>query len=427
MQNKINLSKIIFAFAVLYCIIPNYIKIASIPLNYIFATMSIVLIIYSKQSIIFMKYGSRFFIFINLLLIIPMLYHKEYLNSFTNLVVNIVLVLYLFYYIDSKHKFIELINCIIIGAFILEIISLFEFVLKINLFELLSKDYIFVKNINSYRFGLLRISSSFYNPINYCVFLFFISILIMYKSFINDEFKGYSKFDKFVYFLTMICGLMTMSRGPLLIMIIINLLLYNINTNFTQKVKLTFKIIGIIIIIIVSSYIFNINIMRILTNVMNMIFSVFSENIRLKISDSFGTNVQAVGNRLDLYKWVIQELKGFEIWGKGVATQFSYIVNNLGHKKTSIENQYLLQLFRYGYVGLILYIIMLISCLKIQINSFKDKKFNEKYSFTFIMSLITAGYILIMFMVSVGEEVKLFYILIVLTLSYIYNLKNSKV
>lgn len=427
MKNKLKLSNLIFFFVVLYCTIPNYIKITSIPLNYVFSAISIILIIFYKGNVILIKKGIRFFVFINLVMLIPMLYHKEYLNIFTSLVTNVALVVLLFVFIDTKQKFITLINYIIIGAFALEVLSLFEFVFEINVFELLATDYEFIKNVNNYRFGFLRISSSFYNSINYCIFLFFVSILIMYKSNIKDSIIKYSKFDRFVYFLTLLCSVMTMSRGVLLVMMGLNLLLYIVATDVKRKLRSTLKIITIAIVIICVTYLIGIDVLGILMNLLYMIFSLFSINVQLKIANTFGTNVQAVGNRLDLFNWVIQELQGFEMLGKGIYTQFSHIVNELGHKKTSIENDYLLRLFRYGYVGLTTYIVMLLNCVGVQLRKIKIKRMNERFSFVFIMFLITIGYIVVMFTVSAGEELKLYYVLIVMMFSYVYNLKREDV
>lgn len=426
MNRKFKLENLIYLCIVLYCILPNYIKIKSIPLNYIFSLLAILLIIYVKKNLILSKRGCRFFVFINILMIIPMIYHKEYIGGFTTFITNVALIISLFYYLDSKEKFIALINKLIIGAFILEIISIFEFALKINIFELFASNYTFIRDINSYRFGFLRISSSFYNSINYCIFLFFISMILRYKSAIRNNRVKYTKFDRMVYIITLLCATLTMSRGVLLIMIALNIFMYSISTNINQKIKSVILLSSLSIIIIGFIQMIGIDILQIIESFINMILSVFSKSAQAKITNSFGTNVQGLGNRLDLFNWVVQDIHGYEILGKGVNTSFEYIVNEYGHKKTSIENQYLLQLFRYGYVGLSMFIVMFINLLKIQIGNLKLKIFGEKISFLSIMLLITMAYLSLMFMVSVGEEVKLFYILIVLMFSYIYNLNKGE-
>lgn len=96
----------------------------------------------------------------------------------------------------------------------------------------------------------------------------------------------------------------------------------------------------------------------------SMFVALYDYETANEISDSFGSNANGIGQRFLLYTWIFEAVKDKFLFGLGPNCPFEYVFMTLTGKrmiKTSIENQYLVHLYRYGMAGLTSYLFMLIS------------------------------------------------------------------
>lgn len=101
----------------------------------------------------------------------------------------------------------------------------------------------------------------------------------------------------------------------------------------------------------------------------------------------------------------MEAVKGHEIWGLGATAKFERVINTV-FTKTSIENQYLSLLYRFGWVGLGLYIIMSITILHyFWKNRNVGYKINEKLSLNVMFLLCFISYYILMFTFAEIDEI----------------------
>ena len=141
--------------------------------------------------------------------------------------------------------------------------------------------------------------------------------------------------------------------------------------------------------------------------------------ITLLQENGFTDNPGGVGNRVDLYGWVYEEVED-DIWyGKGYTAKFEHVfVNKDGYNqvKSSIEVEWLRTLFRYGIFGLIGEIILLLS---VTIKAFCTKEAPENgLGFGKTCLSILLAYIIVFFGVMQNQDVQTFAVIIMLLLAY---------
>ena len=135
--------------------------------------------------------------------------------------------------------------------------------------------------------------------------------------------------------------------------------------------------------------------------------------------------VQGVGDRINLYQWVPAAMDN--LWfGEGRAMKFSYVVNEFGHTKESIENQYLNELYTHGIVSLAGKIIMFVSTLFYALKWAVREWRMKQAGFNTCMLTAYTAYFIMLFTVAQNEEKKVFYIFLVLHMLYNdFHWKNS--
>ncbi len=329
-------------------------------------------------------------------------------------------------FVDSRENFLIIIKVLLIGYFILSIFGIIEEVTRFNIFSLfISEDL----NYNPLRFGILRILSFSSQTIVYGTYLMFgLGLTAYYRQFLKQ--RNEKLLCNITYILIWINLLLTLSRS-IIICAIISQLLILFFSGFSQFLKKIFKmiLIGSILLAVLSAFIPQVA--SLLKNIFYMILAVFDSNYSGLIASRFGTdNLNAVGNRVDLYGWVWEKIKYNKLLGCGMNGKFewTYSVSNgiwtWLQKKSSIEVQYLDILFHYGLVGLIteafVYIFILIKSL-LRIRS--KQLYEEKIGFNAICFSLFACYFICFFSVNQSSDAFIFYIIVILFL--IYNRKSS--
>lgn len=312
-------------------------------------------------------------------------------------------------YINSKDKFFKAIDLIIYGGFILGIFGIFEQLTKINVFQLLSNGN--MEFTGDTRYGLLRIMTTFGQPIAYGLYQTFVSVIIYYR--LNtDILNQRRRFLKIAYMISVANIFLSVSRTPILAFCLIQLLL------LYQKSKKRFINILFLIffVIIVGGLLGEVTGLQIplIDDLVQTVFGLF-QGVAQTSEQTVG-----IGDRFSLWIWVFSSMSGKWIFGNGITTEFAYQVYEW-QTKTSIENHYLYTLFHYGLVGLLLLLFMYISILIY--TKLKSKKYgtrlNEKnLSFNKMLFIVFFIYNIVEFAIQETDLSRMYVVLVALLISY---------
>lgn len=278
------------------------------------------------------------------------------------------------------------------------------------------------------RYGLYRSNGSCINYMNNGALLMLSLPIIAWKIQQKDSQK---RFAILAYILVLINILATLTRTAILCVFILQII---------WLIKLgAFRVINKHILKILAGVVICIFVMQIpavsslVNSFINMFLAIFDDSVASEISSSFGGNAEGTGQRLLLYEWIWDSISDNKWFGVGPGKGFSYRwVTSYGTvmTKTSIENEYLSILYRFGLVGLGSYVIMIISYF---INLFKLnrqevamlKDSSIKLSFTFMVITAIGIYYISGFFYSFFEDNKLMYILMALACCYVRIMKTQ--
>lgn len=263
-----------------------------------------------------------------------------------------------------------------------------------------------------YRFGLVRCYGSFTTSINNALFLVLSVCIILYK--IDCETNKRKKKKNIIALVLACCATVaTLSRFPIMLLVFV-FIAWLLKKGILQLLFKNIAKIIVVISIICMVFAFSQSMRNITTNFTNMFVAIFDTSAQKDISGSFGVNASGVGERVLLYNWVREKIRGNEVFGVGPEADivFKYTDEwNKVREKTSIENQYLKMLSYFGYVGLILFIMFTIVVL---IYSIKRLKYDSKRVFDFwYMTLVAQiSYIICMFSVASVDDMRTYFMII---------------
>lgn len=163
--------------------------------------------------------------------------------------------------------------------------------------------------------------------------------------------------------------------------------------------------------------------------IFNMFLALFSDDAAASIAGSFGGNENGVGHRLLLYSWVWDTVKDHAIFGVGpnVLFTYNYVTSEGTHMvKESIENQYLMTLYRFGVFGLSLYVIMIGSILKKAVG-LRTLLHDHEYrvSPTFRITATAIIYMASGFSFAFADDFRMFFLLLGMLYTYVNTLGNE--
>lgn len=256
--------------------------------------------------------------------------------------------------IRDKKDFFYFLDCFIAMLTIYDLLGIIETVTSFNIYDMISGS----SAISSVRFGLTRFCGAGLVSSNNANFLLLASILVLYRILHCDDNKKKRKLIA-VYVLNAASLCCTLTRAPILLFFALQFVwlikagLFRFIRRYFLKITVT-----ILAVFVVIAFVPQVN-----TVVMSF-FSMFQALVNSatadSISDTFGSNAQGTGERLQLYTWVNQQIKGSEIFGKGANTPFiQEWVTSYGKRviKNSLENHYLMVYFQFGLVGLVTFIL----------------------------------------------------------------------
>lgn len=275
------------------------------------------------------------------------------------------------------------------------------------------------------RLGQSRIFSSQSHPISYCLYCMMIMCLIVYKLYSSISINRRRKsFLKITYCLLFVNALLTLSRSTIIIMIFSQLLL-SMALGYKRLLKIIGVSIGVVSIVFIISYFAFPNIQSKLINMLFMILAVFNSDYTSRISGVFGNdNLYAVGDRLKLYSWVLNDVRGHVWLGMGPSTKFNHLYHASDRMyswtdyKTSIEVHHLDVLFHYGIIALLFEIIATVSIIYDSFHIGKKYQHNHSLSLGVTVSIISACYMVAWFATSYMTEYRTFLTILALYFAY---------
>ncbi len=427
-----NCDLVFILFIALFPILPTYFEFLNIPM-YKGLTIFFILymIIWYKKVDVKAYAGKVAHVFKNIntlewLILLSVgckalscLFNKEFVTAVW-LVLLIAAGMLLVLYLDSCEKFNLAIDIIVYVAAIVGIFGILECISHFNVFSLLNNTGIEL-NYNPLRFGILRIISFSSHTIHYCLYCMFVLGLIFYMIINQTRGKRYIV----VYFIVIINAILTLSRSALLCLFASQIMLVYLSDkkNFWKKIK---KIIQVLLLVIVPICVFIPSVRNAMLSFVGMFLVVVNEKYSSLISSSYGNdNMRGIGNRLDLYAWVLEEIKGHVFWGVGPWKAFEHLyyveVDGVSVPiiKYGIEVNYLSTLYHYGFVALVLEVI---SYIYIIVCGFKEQKKlmkqERKLAFSFVVAILTLSYMVSWFAVGQGTEWNIYILIVCLYLSY---------
>ena len=216
--------------------------------------------------------------------------------------------------ISTEERFFNLIDTFIFSGFLLGLFGIVEAITSVNIFQLLANGN--VPFFHEVRYGIIRIMTTFGQPISYGIYQNFVIALINYRL---PNIKNRKKKKLYVVLtLSVINVLLTGSRIPIAMMIIVQLIL------IWKKNPKRFPLY-----LLVTVFLFSV-----------FFFFMWFIGIRIPVIDGFieslcsllarnsdiASKSQVVGDRLSLWNWVSKSMGDKWLFGHGVDAEFSYKV-----------------------------------------------------------------------------------------------------
>ena len=421
MSMKIKTSTMTLIFIALYPIMPSYFEIVGIPVQYLLSLLYILFCIFLSRGYFSTKLST-----LETLIFLWALW-----RSFTCVIngelatalwqfLTVVACYFVSHGIKDKDFFVKAIDIIIIVGVIVGVFGIIEAVTGFNVFEMLNTSGAEL-NYSTARFGLRRLLSFSSHTIQYCLYCMFVLALTLYRIANDVKKKGTYYIGYMIIFAN---AILSLSRGPILVMVISQLILLY-TAGFKNFVKTIIKVVAVVAVLVIVVIFAFPQVASMLRQIVYMLLAVFNSSYASAISSSFGSNLSGVGNRLDLYGWVWENLSGHYIFGKGPWAVFEHVMSyNMwtgAIYKYSIEVNYLHTMYHYGIITMVLEILMMLK-LMISGTSRKFKTRSETYehrlSFGTMFAIMVFCYLISWFAVQAGSEFAVFLICMSLFLSY---------
>lgn len=430
---KISQKNIIAIFAFLFPIIPLYFQIAGINGINVLSALFILGVLIVKGTKVNLKLSLSAITIVVLIWVICRCASFVVSGDFTEIIYFLLRTVGVFYalnkIVSKRSYFLTMIKAVVYSSFFVSFFGIVEAVTHFNIFSLLNTTG--ELNYNPLRFGLLRILSFSSHTIVYGIYLMFaMSLCLYFMQFVKNSKRQYRVFQ-IGYILIWINMLLTVSRSSIIAAIVSQLLILY----FSGARRFFKNLLKIIVVAAVAMVLLSLAVPKVadmITNVWYMILAILNEDYTSLISSSFGEdNLGGVGNRVDLYAWVAEEMRGHWLLGHGMSAEFSHsysATNGLYYwiaHKTSIEVQYLDVLYRYGLVGMVteiaVYIGLLISAIR---NRVSKKEWEPTVGFNGVAFAVFACYFAAMFAVNQSSDRNIFYLFTMIFL--LYNKNKNK-
>lgn len=405
---------------ILYPVLPVYFRLtgSSLMMYYIVLVAALICLFLGK---IYNVFKIRYIIPYILISLVPFIYHGEWNELVKLFIAPIGLFALMLTLINNKKKFLQVIDILIITGGIVGIFGIVEEVTSVNIFAFLNNSGADLSRSAEliHRMGLLRIQQSFGMSTNYCNYLIIITSLVCYR--IYTEGCKHRKLFKVIWWLLLLNAFLTGSRAPLIVIIIVQIIIL-VKTGRKESLKQGLKISLVLVAVCVVGAVLGLPVFSYIRNYFYVLLSLINSSFQAKITAEFGSNLSVSSDRMNLYLWVYNDVKNKLLLGLGdtAAGNFSIQVNQW-RTKSSVENDYLATLLKYGFVGLVSQFWFFLGNLKTSINAIKNELSSEKVGFNLIFILTFIGYIVNLFTVSMQADERIFFVFIGLML--VYNLR----
>lgn len=407
----------------LYLMLPKFIRLGPLSVyTAVILAVCAVIALRSRVRVPYYAFGNIGWDVRGALILLAMVQHNEYSAIILYIAAPVLLYLLMMHDVRGEDRLDRILDVLIWCSAINAAVSILEVLTGFNLPIALCNDGTMVYN-PLYRYGILRVYGAFANPINNGIFAMMMSGVVLYRIYSGKLSSGKRKLLWCIWAANIAVVILTSSRAAMLAAVGINLAILWMAGAF----RLNAKVLAIFVVALAA-----VVLLALIPNPLTEQINEMTLSVLQVVDDIFGTNfvdgaasqetVEGVGNRLELFDWVIEATGDDYVFGKGRAAKFEYVMNEFGHTKKSIENQYLSEYFRYGLVGLCGKIFLFVSLL---VSSFwrmrKERKAGVKLGLNGVLFVVYLAYFLSLFSVAQNEEEKLFYLLVVLGEIYSRN------
>lgn len=425
---KINGYSIFMVFAVAYAICPVYFILPYISardlLVYLLGLLCLYLGLLKSKFKYHVNSGNKkliIAIFVwSIITVAIQLYHGELSYAVKQICIWVLVVAVGYNIINTKKRFLRTIDVLIWVFLIVGIFGIVEEFTQINIFDVLFNTTGAELNYNAVRLGVYRIISFTSHAISYCTFCMFGLAIVFYRQTIERK-----KIHVVTYCVICINAIFTLSRSSLFVIIACQIILLWLCGYYTFLKKML-KILVVVVIVGGGLALISESIRQVIITAWYIVLAIFDDSYAdTLVSMGFTDNAGAIGTRLKLYGWVLEEVSPNYLLGKGRDAVFSVTVTDGSYSttKTSIEVEWLQTLFRYGFIGLIAeiyyYALLMFSCLKRRWK--KGADWEGKLSYPRMMFAVVICYVAESFAVSQNNELQVFVIMLMLLLSYMSN------
>ncbi|MBR5349027.1 MAG: O-antigen ligase family protein [Lachnospiraceae bacterium] len=416
-------------FAVLYPICPGYFSIGGMQVRELILTITAIMLILLSKTIVVTKKDRSYPVFFEIMIwsgifALIQIYHSEWIILLSQVMLWIVVIFFGSKVINTKERFLEIVDCLIWGGIFVGLCGLAEEFTHFNFFSLINT--IGTKmNYNPNRLGILRIISFTSHAISYGCYCMIILTMVAYRLTIEKK--------RFLYFagvLMLVNEVFAMSRGPMIGLAIEGVLIlwFSGHQAFLKKV---FKWIMVLVIMVLLACVVSNKVRTTVKLSGYVVLAMFDDDYAARLAEyGFKDNAGGIGNRIDLYKWVYEEAQDSLWLGKGAYKQFEHkFINSGGYvqTKSSIEVEWLRTFFRYGYIGLyaeiFLYLALILHSLYKKLKT--PTEWEGHLSYARVVAALLIGYVVVMFSVMQNQEVQALSVVILLLVAYARNKAND--
>jgi hypothetical protein len=415
--------------SIIYPITPDYFRVFGFPAQLLESIVCLAFLIL-KSGLRFPKIDDKkvnkvtiVIILWALLLTLSYLIHGSTYAIYSTLIPWVLIMPYFIKYVDSKERFLKIIDFIIFAGFVVAILAIFEELSGVNVFFYLNNSGTDIY-IHEARLGIARVYSFSSHPNSFCLYCMFICVLLFYRIFSTT--KKNILFYKIAYIVIFVSACCTASRSTIIAIIISQLiLLWLCGYNRFFKYLLYIAILLIIVLFFVSVA-FPI-LYKEISNIYILIMAVFSETYADQLhSLGYQWTANGVADRFDLWNIVFSKMEGFYLFGHGPSTLLEGVKtkNALGvyNEKKSIEVQFLVVLYRYG-----IFMAIFEEFKKIVqiVNSYKYRKhiysWESKIGFNKLCTVMFLIYFIVLFTLNESDTGRIYFLVTSLSLAYNYK------
>lgn len=417
--------KFLYVFIFIYILAPQYYYVFG-PVN----SVNFISLIFLVFSLVYLHFKVRtIYLFLKSYWIYMLVYsilafmHVGVVKSLAYLISFLLVSFMLVNIINTSEIFENTIDLIIIAGVVNGIVGVVEAVTKNNLFQSsASHDIEFFYEV---RLGILRVMTTFGQPISYCIFQGIVGAIILYRLShdISDKKKKWLRIAYSIIFISMV---ISVSRAAIIAFLAVHIAIL-MKFSFKRFAKAVMILLPIVFTVMIILVVIESKVIATLYNISIMFLSMAFPNMSANYTVEFGKNANLIGNRLSLYAWVIGGTKGNEILGKGTDATFTHRLDAYS-TKNSIEVHYLYIYFKHGLMGLITLVMSYISIISV---SFKNRKnprleIESLFSFNYLIFIVMFVYLLLLFSTQETDITRIFVVLISLLISYnIYEFKET--